>query len=73
MASFPAGRGALVDYSIGGGVKPPNSRSTMPAKAIVVRSSRKPPMIWTPIGSPVSVRPIGAVVAGRPLRVAGPA
>ena len=30
-------------------------------------------MICTPIGSPVSVRPIGATVAGSPAPVAGPA
>lgn len=54
----------------GGGVKPPNSRSTRPAKASVVRSLRKPPMICIPIGRPVSVRPIGIVVAGRPFSVA---
>ena len=54
----------------GGGAKPPNSRSINPANAIVVRSSRWPPMIWTPIGRPSSLRPIGATVAGRPQRVA---
>jgi hypothetical protein len=60
-------------YNSGGGVKPPNSRSIIPAKAIVVRSCRKPPMICTPIGRPLSLRPIGAAVAGNPVRVAMPA
>jgi hypothetical protein len=35
--------------SNGGGAKPPNSRSIIPANAIVVRSSRSPPMICTPM------------------------
>src|SRR5204862_6800825 len=54
----------------GGGVKPPNSRSTSSANLIVVRSSWKPPMICIPIGRPVSLLPIGAAVAGSPVRVA---
>jgi hypothetical protein len=32
--------GVPVNYSIGGGVKPPNSRSIIPANAIVVWSFR---------------------------------
>jgi hypothetical protein len=42
------------------------------AKAIVVRSSRYPPTICTPIGKPLSVRPFGIVVAGSPFSVAMP-
>jgi hypothetical protein len=41
-----------------------------PAKAIVLRSSRYPPTICTPIGRPLSLRPFGIVVAGRPFSVA---
>src|SRR5262249_20297700 len=57
----------------GGGVKPPNSRSTRPANAIVVRSSRKPPIICMPIGRPRLSCPIGIVVDGNPFNVAMPA
>src|SRR5262249_40255752 len=56
---------------IDGGTTRPNSRSIRPAYAIVVRSSKYPPMICTPIGKPESVRSIGTVVAGRPRTVAG--
>jgi hypothetical protein len=73
----PAGSiqsGSLFKWpQIGGGVKPPNSRSMSPAKAIVLRSSRYPPMICTPIGRPLSLRPFGIVVAGSPFSVAMPA
>ena len=33
------------------------------------RSSYAIPMIWTPTGSPLAVRPIGATVAGSPTKV----
>ena len=40
VAVGPASRCVPVNYSIGGGVKPPNSRSIIPANAIVVWSFR---------------------------------
>jgi hypothetical protein len=57
----------------GGGTKPPNSFSINSAKAMVVRSSRKGPMICIPIGKPRGVRSIGAAVEGSPHVVAGSA
>src|SRR5438105_2599813 len=58
---------------VGGGTKPPVSAASRRANSIVVGSSPSGRMICRPTGSPSSVKPIGAAVAGRYDRLASPA
>src|SRR5215471_12125952 len=58
--------------NIGGGSKPPNSRSISSASFIVVRSSSHGPTICTPTGRPSGEKPVGIAVAGKPGSVAMP-
>src|SRR5712671_44554 len=58
---------------VGGGTKPPISAASRRANSIVVGSSFSGPMICRPTGSPSSVKPIGAAVAGRYDTLASPA
>src|SRR6185437_989477 len=58
--------------NIGGGTKPPNSRSISSASFSGVRSSSQGPTICTPTGSPSGDSPSGIAVAGRPGSVAMP-
>ena len=58
--------------NIGGGLKPPNSRSISSASLKGVRSSSQGPTICTPIGKPSGEKPVGIAVEGRPGRVAMP-
>src|SRR6516225_9106612 len=57
----------------GGGTNPPISAASRRANSIVVGSSSSGPIICRPTGSPSSVNPISAAVAGRYDRLASPA
>jgi hypothetical protein len=59
--------------SPGGGMEPPNSRSTTTAKVSTVRTSWQGPMICAPIGNGLSPRSLGTTGPGRPALVTGPA
>ena len=62
---MPVDRGPDVRRKAGGGVKPPYSRSSIPANSMQGRSPMMGPTICTPTGNPDFVRPIGATVEGR--------
>src|SRR5207245_8560130 len=66
------GCGRPQSSNIGGGLKPPNSRSISSASFSGVRSSSQGPTICAPTGNPSGEKPVGIAVEGKPGNVAIP-